>query len=171
MPEDQPGVVPLVIAAERLGLSTEAVRKRIQRGTLAGRKVGGAWFVENSVLPPPSEWQDESAPPSGLSADDVRLSAGHNSVDLKPLVEMIERLHEENRRLIEASTLWQVRARQAEEQLAALESGPISSMPQDANPGPLRGDLRAEASEPLKPVSDRLALRWRAWWRRMRGMG
>ena len=53
MTEERPDLVPLAAAAERLELSTEAVRKRIQRGTLPGRKVDGAWFVEAAHLPPP----------------------------------------------------------------------------------------------------------------------
>ena len=45
--------LPLPEAARRLGLSSVAVRKRAQRGTLAAEKVDGQWFV---VLPvPPSE--------------------------------------------------------------------------------------------------------------------
>jgi len=41
--------VPLAEGAMALGLSQEAARKRLQRGTLDGYKVDGAWFV---VLPP-----------------------------------------------------------------------------------------------------------------------
>lgn len=37
--------VPLAEAAQRLGLSTEAVRKRLERGTLSGVKRGRAWYV------------------------------------------------------------------------------------------------------------------------------
>jgi hypothetical protein len=33
-------------AAARLGISREAVRKRLQRGTLKGRRVNGRWSVE-----------------------------------------------------------------------------------------------------------------------------
>ncbi len=38
-------VVPLSEAAVLLGVSVAAVKKRIQRGTLPGHKVGGKWFV------------------------------------------------------------------------------------------------------------------------------
>jgi excisionase family DNA binding protein len=41
----QDGTIPIAEAAELLGLSQEAVRKRIQRGSLAGMKEGGHWFV------------------------------------------------------------------------------------------------------------------------------
>ena len=82
---------------------------------------------------------------------------------------MIERKDQEIRQLNDAAMAWQFRALRAEEQLAALESGPINSTPQDAIPAPLRGDRAQVASEPISPASDRLALVWRAWWRRMRG--
>jgi hypothetical protein len=46
-PPSAPSVeeIPIAVAAEQLGVSTEALRKRIRRGTLAGRKVGTHWYV------------------------------------------------------------------------------------------------------------------------------
>jgi len=41
----QDRTVTVTEAAAALGLTTEAVRKRLQRGQLAGVKIGGAWFV------------------------------------------------------------------------------------------------------------------------------
>jgi hypothetical protein len=49
--------VSLAEAARRLGISTEAVRKRILRGTLAGHRRGRQWVV---LLP-----ETEAQPPSG----------------------------------------------------------------------------------------------------------
>ena len=40
--------IPITDAAARLGVSPEAIRKRIARGSLAGEKRGGVWYV---VLP------------------------------------------------------------------------------------------------------------------------
>jgi excisionase family DNA binding protein len=37
-------------AAQRLGITTEGVRKRIQRGQLAAHKVDGRWFVPGQVV-------------------------------------------------------------------------------------------------------------------------
>ena len=50
---DQPRLEKLDIAdaAARLGLSIDAVRKRVQRGSLRAEKVGNRWFV---VLPLPN---------------------------------------------------------------------------------------------------------------------
>jgi len=43
--------------------------------------------------------------------------------------------------------------------------------PLEARTSPLRDDSIARAPEPLKPVSDTLALGWRWWWRRIVGDG
>ena len=45
------------------------------------------------------------------------------TVDLGPLVEHIATLEDQVQRLTEASTMWQIRARQAEEQLKQLTAG------------------------------------------------
>jgi hypothetical protein len=38
-------LLPIGDAAERLGISTDAIRRRIHRGTLHGEKIGGIWHV------------------------------------------------------------------------------------------------------------------------------
>ena len=192
MESEQPDIVSLTIAAERLDLSTEAVRKRIQRGTLPGRKVEGTWFVEASALPSSSSSGrpdvaagrlDDNIHPSGPQLDEdqesVRTPAGQPIVDLAPLAEMIERLHGENQRLTEAATMWQVRARQAEDRLQALEAGPIAPpvagdvhehAPQDALSPHLQEEVhqetiqvpaRHDTPEPTPETDER------PWWRRL----
>lgn len=37
--------VPIPVAVERLGLTTDAIRMRLKRGTLSGHKVDGRWVV------------------------------------------------------------------------------------------------------------------------------
>jgi hypothetical protein len=55
-------------AAARLGISREAVRKRLERGTLKGRKINGQWSIE---LPDDAdEWTDCS--------DDTDSADGHS---------------------------------------------------------------------------------------------
>src|SRR5690349_11854061 len=48
-PGDRPGgdrpLLPIGEAADRLGLSTDAIRRRLHRGTLAGEKIAGVWHV------------------------------------------------------------------------------------------------------------------------------
>jgi hypothetical protein len=146
------------------------VRKRITVGTLQAHKEGTAWVV---LLPATTgvvlaELAAQEAVPQG-GPERVMGGTTVPAVDLTPLVAMIERKDQEIQRLNDAAMAWQFRALRAEERLSALESGPISSMPQDAKSGPLRGDRGEMASEPMPRASDSLALRWRAWWRRMRG--
>jgi hypothetical protein len=50
--------VPIAEAATLLGLSQEAVRKRLQRGTLDGEKVAGTWHVLLDRPDTPSGRQD-----------------------------------------------------------------------------------------------------------------
>lgn len=195
---DEPShYIPLVDAAVHLGLSTEATRKRIQRGTLAGLKIDGAWFVERSSLPDSPAGRpamstghpDADSQTAGRQQDDtgpdVRTTVETPSIDLTPLVEMISHLHSENRQLAEAATIWQMRARQAEEKLAALEAGPIAvpvpehdivDAPENAPEAPQRDDPRQMGNQPLQepaanpvPAEVELATGWRRWFRRVMG--
>src|SRR5690242_6968830 len=50
-PTADPTLVPIPEAAARLGVSTDAIRMRLKRGTLAGWKLDGRWGV---VLPQPN---------------------------------------------------------------------------------------------------------------------
>ncbi len=58
--------VPIQEAAQRLGLSVVAVRKRAQRGTLTGFKRDGIWYIEmddgQSTGPPMGSPQVDNAP-------------------------------------------------------------------------------------------------------------
>lgn len=197
MSEDASHYIPLVDAAAILGLSTEATRKRIQRGTLAGLKIDGAWFVERLSLPdgpigrpdmsmgPPDSGVQTSGRLHKVTGPDVRTTVETPSVDLSPLVEMISQLHSENRQLAEAATIWQMRARQAEEKLSALEAGPIAAPASelnlvDASESMLealqRDEVPQKGAEALKmplevsaPAEVQLATGWRRWFRRVMG--
>ena len=90
---DQPPVqtppgweVPLVDAATRLGLTTEALRKRVQRGSVPGHKRDGQWYA---VLPPQGErpatagqvaGQDPAATSHDGRSDQPRLDAPEAAV-------------------------------------------------------------------------------------------
>ncbi len=43
-------LLDIIEAAEQLGTTPAALRKRIERGRLRGRKIRGRWFVELSSL-------------------------------------------------------------------------------------------------------------------------
>jgi hypothetical protein len=61
-PETDRNVVSAAIAAERLGLSPDAIRARIRRGTLIGEKRDGQWFV---VLTTDDARSDATEQPTG----------------------------------------------------------------------------------------------------------
>lgn len=55
-------------AAQRLGISTATVKRRLKRGQIAGRKIGRQWIVEDSRLPAPTRNAKQSLfPPSMLN--------------------------------------------------------------------------------------------------------
>ncbi len=171
-------MVPLAEAAERLDLSTEAVRKRIQRGTLVGEKVGGAWFVRADQLPSSassgrqdaavetaSGRQDGTDRTAGPAADgvrtDVRTPPESPAVDLMPLADLIERLTRANQDLAASSAMWQERARVLEGRLLALGAG---DEPQDA---PTTRQDAPGATQRAEPARDASVPWWRRWWRKL----
>jgi len=88
---------PLDAAAERLGISRDAARKRLERGTLAGDKRHGHWFVLLDNLDTLDAGQDAMSDQSG------RQSPGHvDAVGTPPdampdtVRELIDQLKSEN---------------------------------------------------------------------------
>ncbi len=134
-------LVPIAEAAARLGISPEATRKRIQRGTLPGRKVAGAWYVDAKAVPaepagplatPPSGRPD--AVPTSLAGrpDDAdgtvqpRPDTTPPVVELEAVAVLRDLLAEERERAdryMTAAALWQERARGFEERLLQLSAG------------------------------------------------
>jgi len=83
------------------------------------------------------------------------------TIDLSPLVNLVERQTAEIQRLTEASTLWQERARTLEQRLLAIEAGAV---PVDRD----REEAAPEAVESLQ-ASDPGPTGVLAWWRRLWG--
>lgn len=143
--------VTLHAAADRLSISEKTVRRRVKAGQLEGRQVptqhGPAWQV----------WVPMTTSTSTVDVQDTvpdRVDQGTHS-DLGPafleLVRLVDRLHDENRALIEAATVWQARAdilahqlELARGELRALQAPP----PRDAHQGPVASNLTAEAPDP-----------------------
>ena len=86
---DEPGV-PIAAAAARLGISSEAARKRVARGTLPGRKVAGAWYVDAVAVPDAPTGRPDADPVADGYRAALRPQPAGAGVDLQPLAELIE---------------------------------------------------------------------------------
>jgi hypothetical protein len=81
------------VAAERLGLTTDAVRMRLKRGTLAGRKVEGRWVVlVPRVNGDPTRTEREELPPETATQRPTQREGEHANASR----ELIDRLLSEN---------------------------------------------------------------------------
>jgi hypothetical protein len=142
--------VTVAQAAQILGLSAEAVRMRIKRGTLEHEKVGNTVYV---VL----DKADQTQPNPELSVEPIT----DQTALIRALRAEVEFLREEMRRREE---------RHAEETrrkdhllAAALERIPELEAPSEARESPDTAFEGADGGEPSEPVSQR------SWWRRMFG--
>ena len=112
----QATTVSVAEAAHALGISHDALRSRLRRGTLDGFKDGDEWRV---VLP-----ADRQA--TGNASPQQAATGKPTGNDLAPLVDLIERQAAELQRLTEASTMWSIRARQTEDKLLQLTAGNVA---------------------------------------------
>jgi hypothetical protein len=133
----------IVDAAARLGLSIDAVRKRVQRGTLPAEKVDGRWLVVLPVHDSPGQAEDGDLDTSQEVQD------GGQDVTRQAIAALAEAftktLDAERARASaaeQAAAMWQERARNLEAQVEQLLA------------------LPAHEEE---PVPNR---RWWKWWRR-----
>ncbi len=153
----QDATVGVVEAARILGVTADAVRSRLRRGTLPGHKVGDEWRV---IIPPnriPTvPQQDETGHRQDATVEGDRMRQDAGGVDLVPLVEHIARLEEQVQRLTETSTVWSIRAQQAEAQLLQLNAGNGAEETVPEPPG----------SPPANEAAPTGVL---AWWRRLTG--
>ncbi len=128
-------MIPLTQAAQLLGISTDTLRKRVQRGTYNAQKVEGRWFI---ALP---DVQDTGCPPGAGSGLVVQDKAGEVSSEL-------DRLRIENRLL--KAQLDQKDALIKELFAQALAAKPPEALPQPAKP-----------EQPEEPQRRRLW--WKLW--------
>jgi hypothetical protein len=182
--------LPADEAADRLGISKDALRKRISRGTIDARKVDGVWMV--TIAPggagrtrPRTDTDDETVQPSvrprkegidnALIArlesenDFLRQQVERQNHIIAGLIQRVPLTHE-----IGAGEIITVDQESAE----GGESAEFTDATVAANLGPLRDETSSRALEtldeppwPPKPTSDSMALRWRRWWRRVMGGG
>jgi len=155
-----PALVSLEDAADTLGITVNAVRQRIKRGTLTGIKTEAGWLVDMVATNQESGADRPTTRPTNhtSSATDHRPT-----IDLAPLVSHIATLEDQVQRLTEASTMWQIRARQAEEQLKQLTAGNV--VPENA---PETNTVDAEGPQLLQERDPAPTGVW-AWWKRLWG--
>ena len=150
-PNDDQTRVTVVEAAQILGLSAEAVRSRLQRGTLKGTKIDGTVFVLlDSAQTRPNT--DES---SARTTDQTRLDADQTALHIASLEEQIDWLRREVER---KDTLLMTLMQRIPELEAPSEPRDARQTPGEGPDGV--GDPAPNAEE---PESRQL------WWRRMLG--
>lgn len=150
-PTDQATSLTLEEAAAVLGVSVNAVRQRIKRGTVVATRTDQGWVVDMSHQPT----SDQPI----VSPTDHRPTTPP-AVDIAPLVELVERQGRELAEARAAATLWQERARVLEGRLLQLTAGESTPEPVQETPPAAPGST--ETNEP--PVTG-----IRAWWRWLTG--
>ncbi|MDP9357173.1 MAG: helix-turn-helix domain-containing protein [Chloroflexota bacterium] len=170
---DQVTTHTITDAARLLGVSENAVRKRIRRGTLPAQKQGDRWLVAfpGQAADYSSATIDLASPTSGLAGGQAAPTTGQASdlaAAITPLADLIERLTRENRELAEAATTWQMRAGILEQQLKQLTAG--GDTPTDA---PQASPFAPGEAQPANVAPDPSASPRPAhapWWRRWLGL-
>jgi hypothetical protein len=146
-----PAWVSMEIAAADLNITVNAVRQRIKRGTLIGIKTEAGWLVDMVATNQESGTDRPTTRPTNHATTPTDQQP---TIDLAPLVDHIAGLERQVQHLTEAATGWQIRARQAEDQLKQLTAGEI--VPDTAQEAP--GSPETNETGP-RGVWDRLR-RW-----------
>jgi hypothetical protein len=169
--------LPLSEAARRLGVTPDAIRKRIPAGRARARKRGGRWLVwvtaaelAASGRPDEPEWAaeagaDEPEPETGQTGipggTGTLLAAApqpSSETELR-LLGLVEKLQEENRNLAGQLGFREAQLQQAHERIRLLEAGPARV----GTPSP--GGEPEEPEEPERPETGKPEPPVRPWWR------
>ncbi len=159
--------MPVSEAAQWLGLSHLAVRKRCQRGTLTCQKRGEAWYVlvDGTVLAQgPATDQEGTTGQAGMGRDVPAPDRADRPGRTSPLAEAVAataatwqvQLERERARAStaeQAAAMWQERARNLEGEIGRLQE--LLALPVHEDP--------SNPEPPTKP-------RFSAWWRRRLGL-
>ncbi len=166
-------VVSVADAAELLGISTGAVRKRLERGQLAGRKVGGQWQV---ILTGVDATGHVTTTAAGATGHDATNETGATRRDattpavpgaaraqleairdewLRPLIERNEALAERAGRL------------EAERDQAARERDALRDEVERLRAAAAPAPLPEEEDDEPRPAGEAPMPRWRRWLRRL----
>jgi hypothetical protein len=151
---------PLDAAAGRLGISPDATRKRIERGSLTGEKRSGRWYVQ---LPDPDASPDAAKPDDSGQPDATRTP-----LDAVPDMtrELIDQLRSENqflrdqldhsrRELSAERERFDVIHREALQRIEALSPGSRGPEPEEtAENTPVDRDVAPGRDLAVKSTSD-----------------
>ncbi|MGI8405294.1 MAG: hypothetical protein ACR2OE_11130 [Thermomicrobiales bacterium] len=137
-------------AAAALDITVNAVRQRLKRGTLAGVKANTGWLVDLGATDHrPSVSRSTNRPTNHATT----TTDQQPTIDLAPLVSHITGLEEQVQRLTETTTMWQIRARQAEEQLKQLTAG-------ESSLGEVDSETRTNSDQVSKGFWEKLKQFW-----------
>jgi hypothetical protein len=153
-----PALVSLEDAATTLGITVNAVRQRIKRGTLIGIKTDAGWLVDMVATNQESGTDRPTRRPTNRTAPPTDHRP---TIDLAPMVNHIATLEEQVQRLTEASTMWQVRARQAEDKLLQLQA--VNVDPASSQDSPT---IDAWTFRPLQAIDEAPTGVW-SWMKRL----
>lgn len=176
-------------AADQLGITVNAVRQRIKRGTINAERTNDGWVVFLSTDQPTKVGRSTGT--ANRPSVEPHSVAGQptDQASIEPLVELISDLTRQNAELSAAAALWQERARFLGERLNALEAGAIPQSesagvraPNSVNTPVERTEGSGRVSsyemtsrtlldshEAPVPTEVTLATGWRRWWRRVLG--
>src|SRR5215210_6107141 len=136
-------------AAEILGISAEAVRGRIRRGTIPVEREGGTVYVLIEGTERHRTTGDQSRTTGGQPSDRTDLLIA----ELQDRVRSLEEANRENRRIIAALT----------SRIPAIEA------PSDERESPQTVGEEPERAEPRPVTVESQEIVQRPWWRRMFG--
>jgi hypothetical protein len=152
-----PALQTLDEAATDLGITVNAVRQRIKRGTLIGIKTDTGWLVDIDHRPATDR------PMVGATGQPTNHATKPTdqqpTIDLAPLAEVIDDLTRRNAELAAAAAMWQTRAAHLEGQLKQLGTGETRPDTSSEAPGSPKSD--DQSSQGLRTL--------RAWLRRLWG--
>ena len=178
---------PLDAAAERLGISRDAARKRLERGTLAGEKRHGHWFVLLDNLDTLDAGLDAMSDQSGRQSPE-HVDAVGTPLDAMPdtVRELIDQLKSENaylrdqldqrsRELAAERERSDVIQQLALNRIPPLSAGEVRTQRDDDQPSTRTDPLVSPPQPPgsterEKTTPDTLPVETRSWWRRLLGV-
>ena len=169
-PTTDPQPIPMDDAAAALGITVNAVRQRLKRGTLRGHKTPAGWVVFLPTDQSTSSGHDQPATDRPQAHGRPPTNRPTDQVGIAPLADLIADLTRENRELAAAAALWQERSRYLSERLQALEAGPIAAPAATTTnqPAATTHDTGAQEAQIVPKPTPATS---RSWWKRLFGVG